>query len=59
MGQETRAMDIRLVEICLKFEIFGSNRRAFVRRSVCEQMISACVVPTMKHGGGGVMVLCW
>jgi hypothetical protein len=29
-----------------------------VRRRVGEQMISACVVPTMKHGGG-VMVLCW
>ena len=39
-----------------KFEIFGSNRRVFVRRRVGEQMISACVVPTVKHGGGGVMV---
>ena len=35
-----------------KFELFGSNRRVFVRRSV----ISACVVPTVKHGEGGVMV---
>ena len=34
-----------------KFEIFGSNRRVFVRRRVGEQMISACVVPTVKHGG--------
>ena len=25
-------------------------------RRVGEQMISACVVPTVKHGGGGVMV---
>jgi hypothetical protein len=33
-----------------KFEIFGSNRRVFVRRRVGEQMISPCVVPTMKHG---------
>ena len=32
-----------------KFEIFGSNR-VFVG----EWMISACVVPTVKHGGGGV-----
>jgi hypothetical protein len=30
-----------------------------VRRWVGEQMISACVVPTVKHEGGGVMVLCW
>jgi hypothetical protein len=38
-----------------KFEIFGSNRRVFVRRRVGERMIFACVVPTVKHGGG-VMV---
>ena len=42
----------------LKFDIFGSNCRVFVRRRVGEWMISACVVPTMKHGGG-VMVLFW
>ena len=28
----------------------------FVRRRIGERMISACVVPTVKHGGGGVMV---
>ena len=39
-----------------KFEIFGSNHRVFVRRRVGERMISACVVQTVKHGGGGVMV---
>jgi hypothetical protein len=39
-----------------KFEIFGSNRRVFVKCRVGEWMISACVVPTMKHGGGCVMV---
>ena len=39
-----------------KFEIFGSTRRVFVRRRVGERMISVCVVPNMKHGGGGVMV---
>ena len=27
-----------------------------MRRRVGERMISACVVPTVKHGGGGVMV---
>ena len=39
-----------------KFEIFGSNNRAFVSRRVGERMISACLVPTVKHGGGGMMV---
>ena len=34
-----------------KFEIFGYNRLIFMKR-----MISACVIPTVKHGGGGVMV---
>ena len=38
-----------------EFQIFGSNRRVFVWRRVCERMISG-VVPTVKHGGGGVMV---
>ena len=42
-----------------KFEIFGSNHPVFVIHKVGERMISACVVPTVKHGGGGVMVLCW
>ena len=40
-----------------KFEIFGPNRCVFVRCRVGERLISACVVPTVKHGGGGVMVL--
>jgi hypothetical protein len=39
-----------------KFEIFGSNRLVFVKRTVGECMISSCVVPNVKHGGGGVMV---
>ena len=39
-----------------KFEIVGSNRCVFVRHIVSERRISACVVPTVKHGGGGVMV---
>ena len=39
-----------------KFEIFGSNRRVFVRRRKGEQMDSTCLVPTVKHGGRGVMV---
>ena len=39
-----------------KFEIFGYNHCVFVRCVVGERMISACVVPTVKHGGGFVMV---
>lgn len=39
-----------------KFEIFGSKRRIYVRRSAEEKMMPACVVPTVKHGGGSVMV---
>jgi hypothetical protein len=35
---------------------FDSNRRVFVRHRVGEQMISACVVPTVKHGEGGLLV---
>jgi hypothetical protein len=41
-------MDIITVKIC-SFEIFGSNCRVFVRRRVGEQMISACLVLTMKE----------
>ena len=58
-------MDIRPVEICpldlrlSKCEIFGSNRWVFVRPRVGEQMMSACVVPTVKHGGGGGGVMFW
>jgi len=39
-----------------KFEIFGCHRRVFVRRSPGEQMLDQCVIPTVKHGGGSVMV---
>ena len=39
-----------------KFEIFGSHRRVYVRRRKGERMSAACVVPTVKHGGGSVMV---
>ena len=52
-------MDIRPVEICSdesKFVIFGSNCCLFVRRRVGKRMSSACVVPTVKHGGGGVIL---
>ena len=37
------------------FEIVSSSHRV-ARRRVGERMISTCIVPTVKHGGGGVMV---
>ena len=39
-----------------KLEILGYHHHAFVRHRVGERMISACVVPTVEHGGGGGMV---
>lgn len=39
-----------------KYEVFGSRRRIFVRRTATEKMLPQCVVPTVKHGGGSVMV---
>jgi hypothetical protein len=39
-----------------KFELFGSKRRLFVRRQPGERFIKSCIMPTIKHGGGGIMV---
>lgn len=39
-----------------KFEIFGGKRRKYVRRLVGERMIEQAIVPTVKHGGGSVIV---
>lgn len=39
-----------------KFELFGSNRRVYVRRRPGERFHDNCLVPTVKHGGGSVMV---
>lgn len=39
-----------------KFQIFGSNH-VFVRYSLVEWIVPACVVLTNKHRGGGVMVM--
>lgn len=39
-----------------KFEVFGQKRRVFVRRSKSEKMLPECVIPTVKHGGGSVLV---
>ena len=39
-----------------KFEVFGSKRRTFVRRRSNEKMLDACLTPSVKHGGGNVMI---
>jgi len=39
-----------------KFQVFGQNRRVYVRRSAEEKMLPVCVVPTVKHGGGSINV---
>ena len=39
-----------------KFELFGTKRRRFVRRFPGERFKKECLVPTVKHGGGSVMV---
>lgn len=39
-----------------KFEVFGQKRRIFVRRSAQEKMLPDCIAPTVKHGGGSVLV---
>ena len=39
-----------------KVEIFNARRRRHVRRRDGERMLPACVAPTVKHGGGSVMV---
>jgi hypothetical protein len=39
-----------------KFELFGTKRRTFVRRMPHERFKKNCVIPTVKHGGGSVMI---
>ena len=39
-----------------KFELFGSQRRTFVRCRKNEKMLEECLTPSVKHGGGNVMV---
>ena len=39
-----------------KYQLFGNKRRLYVRRSVGQRMVPQCVAPTVKHGGGSVMV---
>ena len=39
-----------------KFELFGNKRNIYVRREKHERYHKNCIVPTMKHGGGSVMI---
>ena len=39
-----------------KFEVFGNKRRVYIRRSAKEKMLTKCLVPTVKHGAGSVIV---
>ena len=39
-----------------KFELFGTNRRVYVRRRKGERFIDDCISPTVMHGGGNSMV---
>ena len=39
-----------------KFNVIGSDRKAYVRRKVGERLSVKCVKKTVKHGGGSAMV---
>ena len=39
-----------------KFEQFGTKRRVYVRRRKGERYKNECLLPTVKHGGGSIMV---
>ncbi len=39
-----------------KFEQFGNKRRVYVRRREGERYKNECLLPTVKHGGGSIMV---
>ena len=39
-----------------KFELFGNCLRQYVRRRIGERYKSDCVLPTMKHRGGSLLV---
>ena len=39
-----------------KFDIFGSNRQQYVRRRVGERWKNECLQPSVKHGGGSVLI---
>jgi hypothetical protein len=54
LGQETQATDRPLEISNLDF---SSIRCVFVRNRVGERMVSASVVPTVKHGGDGALLV--
>ena len=39
-----------------RFQLFQSDGRVYVRRAVGEEFHEACVAPSVKHGGSGIMV---
>lgn len=39
-----------------KFEIFGNQRRLFIRRFEGERYTKYCLQQTVKHGGGSIMI---
>ena len=39
-----------------RFCLYQSDGRVYVRHRVVEEYIDACMVPTARHGGGGIMV---
>ena len=62
MGKRTQTLDRGRLEKSVlwtgesKFEVFWSHRRTFVRRRTSEKMLEECLTPSVKHGGGNVMV---
>ncbi|GBM22940.1 hypothetical protein AVEN_136360-1 [Araneus ventricosus] len=42
-----------------KFNIFGSDGRISVWRKPNEELNPKNLLPTVKHGGGGIMVCCF
>ena len=59
MGKRTQTLDRGRLEKSVdesKFEVFGSHRRTFVRCRTGEKMLEECLTPSVKHGGGNVMV---
>uniref|UniRef100_A0A1I7WIJ5 DDE_3 domain-containing protein n=1 Tax=Heterorhabditis bacteriophora TaxID=37862 RepID=A0A1I7WIJ5_HETBA len=39
-----------------KFNCFGSDGKKYVRHRLGEELMLKCTIPTIKHGGGSVMV---
>lgn len=39
-----------------KFEVFASQRTSFVSHRTKEKMLEECWTPSVKHGGGNVIV---